>query len=93
MYYVFSADGCTKEALDSLLASRDFLEPKTEDFPIEAGNVLKLRCTNGKVIHTTYDGYFDLTCDGTAFTEPEEWPKAEHCVIDGRPCKLGDAPE
>ena len=63
------------------------------DDPIESGSKLQLRCSNGKVIHTTLDGYFDLECDDTGFITPSQWPKPEHCIVDGRKCNVADAPQ
>ena len=66
---------------------------KSEDFPAEIGAKILLRCKNGKVIHTTYDGYFNITCGDTGFDPNTEWPTQEVCVFDGRKCITTDAPE
>ena len=94
MYYPIATDTttCSEVNLNDIIPSHLMVANKSEDFPAEVGTKIRLRCGNGKVVHTTYDGYFDIECADTGFDSNTEWPTPDVCVFDGRKCNTADAP-
>ena len=84
---------CSEGNLKYITPSHLMSVNKSVDFPAEVGAKIRLRCSNGKVVHTTYDGYFDIECGDTGFDPNAKWPTPEVCVFDGRKCLTTDAPE